>query len=133
MRTDNSNYSILRMSVLGNSNTQNLNCAESTNANDQPATCEVIINGISNTQNMDCQNSGECSLLYPFNQTIQLDGNATLQALPLNETMPNDIILQLAPASNVTTMDNPLTLQFIPTNQTAYKMTLLPHARPNEN
>ena len=47
--------------------------------------------------------------------------------------MPNDIILQLAPASNVTTIGNPLILQFIPTNQTAYKMTLLPHARPNEN
>ena len=71
-------------------------------------------------------------VLYPFNQTIQLDGNATLQALPFNETMPNDIILQLA-ALNVTTIGNPLTLQFIPTNQTAYKMTLLPHARPNEN
>ena len=72
-------------------------------------------------------------VLYPFNQTIQLDGNATLQSLPFNETMPNDMILQLAPASNVTTIGNPLTLQFIPTNQTAYKMTLLPHARPNEN
>jgi len=71
-------------------------------------------------------------VLYPFNQTIQLDGNATLQALPFNETMPNDIILQLA-ASNVTIIGNPLTLQFIPTNQTSYKMTLLPHARPNEN
>lgn len=71
-------------------------------------------------------------VLYPFNQTIQLDGNATLQALPFNETMPNDIILQLA-ASNVTTIGNPLTLQFIPTNQTTYKMTLLLHARPNEN
>jgi hypothetical protein len=71
-------------------------------------------------------------ILYPFNQTIQLDGNVTLQALPFNETMPNDIILQLA-ALNVTTIGNPLTLQFIPTNQTAYKMTLLPHARPNEN
>ena len=66
-------------------------------------------------------------VLYPFNQTIQLDGNATLQALPFNETMPNDIILQLAAASNVTTIGNPLTLQFIPTNQTANKMTLLPH------
>jgi hypothetical protein len=72
-------------------------------------------------------------VLYPFNQTIQLDGNAALQALPFNETMPNDIILQLAPASNVTTICNSLILQFIPTNQTAYKMTLLPHARPNEN
>ena len=72
-------------------------------------------------------------VLYPINQTIQLDGNATLQALLFNETMPNDMILQLAPSSNVTTMGNPLTLQFIPTNQTAYKMTLLPHARPNEN
>ena len=71
-------------------------------------------------------------VLYPFNRTIQLDGNATLQALPFNETMPNDIILQLA-ASNVTTMGNFLTLQFIPINQTAYKMTLLPHARPDEN
>jgi hypothetical protein len=71
-------------------------------------------------------------VLYPFNQTIQLDGNATLQALPFNETMPNDIILQLA-ASNVTTIGNPLTLQFIPTNQNAYKMILLPHTRPNEN
>lgn len=30
-------------------------------------------------------------VLYPFNQTIQLDGNAILQALPFNETMPNDI------------------------------------------
>jgi hypothetical protein len=71
-------------------------------------------------------------ILYPFNQTIQLDGNSTLKALPFNETMPNDIILQLA-ASNVTTIGNPLTLQFIPTNQTAYKMALLPYLRPNEN
>jgi len=63
---------------------------------------------------------------------MQLDGNATLRALPFNETMPNNIILQLA-ASKVTTMGNLLTLQFIPTNQTAYKMTLLRHARPNEN
>jgi hypothetical protein len=72
-------------------------------------------------------------ILYSFNQTIQLDGNATLQALPFNETMPNDIILQLAAAPNVTTIDNPLTLQFIPTNQTAYKMALLSHVQPNEN
>lgn len=71
-------------------------------------------------------------VLYPFNQTIQLEGNATLQALPFHETMPNDIILQLT-ASNVTTMDNSLILQFIPTNQTAYKMALLQHARPNDN
>lgn len=72
-------------------------------------------------------------ILYPFNQTIQLDGNATLQALPFNETMPNDTILQLAASSNVTTIGNPLTLQFIPTNQTAYKMALLSHVQPNEN
>ena len=72
-------------------------------------------------------------VLYPFNQTIRLDSNATLQALPFNETMTNDIILQLAAASNVTSIGNPLTLQFIPTNQTAYKMTILSHARPNEN
>jgi hypothetical protein len=72
-------------------------------------------------------------ILYPLNQTIQLDGNATLQALPFNETMHNDIILQLAAASNVTTIGNPLTLQFIPTNQTAYKMALLSHVQPNEN
>ena len=72
-------------------------------------------------------------VLYPFNQTIRLDSNATLQALPFNETMTNDIILQLAAASNVTSIANPLTLQFIPTNQTAYKMTILSHARPNEN
>jgi phage terminase large subunit-like protein len=72
-------------------------------------------------------------VLYPFNQTIQLDGNATLQALPFNETMPNDIILQLAAASNVTTIGIPLTLQFTPTNQTAYKMALLSHVQPNEN
>jgi hypothetical protein len=71
-------------------------------------------------------------VLYPFNQTIQLDGNATLQALPFNETMPNDIILQLA-GSNVTTIGNSLILQFIPTNQTAYKMALLSHVQPNEN
>ena len=72
-------------------------------------------------------------VLYPFNQTIRLDSNATLQALPFNETMTNDIILQLAAASNVTSIGNPLTLQFIPTNQTAYKMTLLRHARGNSN
>jgi hypothetical protein len=72
-------------------------------------------------------------ILYPFNQTIRLDSNATLQALPFNETMPNDIILQFAPASNVTTIGNPLTLQFNPTNQTAYKMALLSRVQPNEN
>ena len=98
---------------------------------DQRQQLNLTFAGIPNNQTQP--QSPVIKVLYPFNQTIRLDSNATLQALPFNETMPNDIMLQLAAASNVTSIGNPLTLQFIPTNQTAYKMTILSHARPNEN
>ena len=61
---------------------------------DQRQQLNLTFAGIPNNQTQP--QSPVIKVLYPFNQTIRLDSNATLQALPFNETMPNDIMLQLA-------------------------------------
>jgi phage terminase large subunit-like protein len=121
------NYSQFGIMSMNDSNSMSLSSSQMLGQQQQ---LNVTFAGIPINQTQP--QSPVIKVLYPFNQTIQLDGNATLQALPFNETMPNDIILQLA-GSNVTTIGNSLILQFIPTNQTAYKMALLSHVQPNEN
>jgi hypothetical protein len=55
---------------------------------------------------------------------IPLQDNMTLQAVKLNETKPDDMILQLN-AANLTMVQTPITLQFAQTNQSVYRVEFL--------
>jgi hypothetical protein len=59
-----------------------------------------------------------------FTQPITLQDNMTLEAVQLNETKPDDRILQLN-ASNFTIIQTPITLQFIPINQSVFRIQFL--------
>ena len=59
-----------------------------------------------------------------FTQPIPLEDNMTLEAVQLNETRPDDKILQLN-ASNFTIIQTPITLQFVPINHSVYRIQLL--------
>jgi len=59
-----------------------------------------------------------------FSQPIPLQDNMTLKAVQLNETKPEDKILQLN-ASNFTIIQSPITLQFVLINQSVYRIQLI--------
>ena len=59
-----------------------------------------------------------------FTPRIPLQDNMTLEAVQLNETRPDDRILQLN-ASNFTIIQTPITLQFVPINQSVYRIQFL--------
>lgn len=57
-------------------------------------------------------------------QPITLQNNLTLETVRLNETKPEDMILQLN-TTNSSTAETPITLQFVLTNQSVYRIELL--------
>lgn len=59
-----------------------------------------------------------------LSQTIPLQDNKSMQAVLLNQTKSDDMILQLK-ASNLNDTRMPVILQFIPVNQSLYKIELL--------
>ena len=59
-----------------------------------------------------------------FSQPIPLQDNMTLKAVQLNETKPDDKILQFN-ASNLTIIQSPITLQFVPINQSVYRIQFI--------
>ena len=59
-----------------------------------------------------------------FSQPIPLQDNMTLKAVQLNETKPDDKILQLN-ASNLTIIQSPITLQFVPINESVYSIQFI--------
>ena len=54
-------------------------------------------------------------------ESISITDNMTLEAIQLNETKPDDMILQLN-ASSLATIQTPITLQFVPINQSVYRI-----------
>jgi hypothetical protein len=59
-----------------------------------------------------------------FSQAIPLQYNRTMEAILLNQTKSDDMILQLN-ASNLNTTQMPVILQFMPVNQSLYRIELL--------
>jgi hypothetical protein len=59
-----------------------------------------------------------------FSQAIPLQDNKTMEAILLNQTKSDDMILQLN-ASNQNTTQMPVILQFMPVNQSLYRIELL--------
>lgn len=107
-------------SQYGNSSTNFQSIPVSSQSSQYAQNIKLVATGI----NQSHSGNRIIKTIDTFSQPIPLQDNMTLKAVQLNETKPDDRILQLN-ASNLTIIQSPITLQFVPINESVYRIQLI--------